>query len=173
MVIAGRNPLPDVLALARRSQRVTVTGSVPDLRPYLENAAAFVAPLRFASGMQNKILEAMAMELPVVTTPVAADGLKGEGGEAPPLLVAENPREIAAHIAAIVHDPLTARRLGAEGRRYVQRHCDWERSARMLDRLCRQVVVTERMSRRTGNRGGGRRPIHSTRSRHRGLHSLA
>ena len=153
VVIAGRNPSADLIALARTSERVSVTGGVPDLRPYLEGAAAFVAPLRFASGMQNKILEAMAMELPVVTTPVAADGLRVEGAEAPPVLVADDPREIASHIAAIVHDPLTARRLGAEGRRYVERHCDWERSARMLDRLCRRVAVAERTSARSGSRG--------------------
>jgi glycosyltransferase involved in cell wall biosynthesis len=173
VVIAGRNPSRDVLALARQSERVTVTGSVPDLRPYLEGAAAFVAPLRFASGMQNKILEAMAMELPVVTTPVAADGLK-VGAEEPPVLIADDPREIASYIAAIVHDPLSARRLGAEGRRYVQRHCNWERSARMLDRLCRHVVVAERSAARPGDRGSCRyRPIPSTRSRDGVFNSLA
>jgi glycosyltransferase involved in cell wall biosynthesis len=174
VVIAGRNPPRDVLTLARRSQGVTVTGSVPDLRPYLENAAVFVAPLRFASGMQNKVLEAMAMELPVVTTPIVADGLKGDQHDSPPLLVAETAREIASHIAAIVQDPSTARRLGAEGRRYVQRHCDWERSARMLDRLCRQVAVKPRATESLDHHGDScYRPIHSTRSKDRVSHWLA
>jgi len=141
VIIAGRNPSPDILALASRVPGVTVTGSVPDLRPYLESAAVFVAPLRFASGMQNKILEAMAMELPVVTTPVAAEGFRVDGDEEPPLLVGSDAQEIATHITRVIRDPRTAQRLGAEGRRYVHQHCDWERSARMLDQLCRQVAT--------------------------------
>ena len=171
VVIAGRNPSPDVLALAGRVGGVTVTGSVPDLRPYLETAAVFVAPLRFASGMQNKILEAMAMELPVVTTPVAAEGFRVDGDEEPPLLVGRDARELAAHITRVIRDPLTAQRLGAEGRRYVHRHCDWERSARMLDQLCRKVATTQLVPRAHGD-SHRYRPIHSTRSKDRVAHPL-
>lgn len=170
VVIAGRNPSPDVLALASRAPGVTVTGSVPDLRPYLESAAVFVAPLRFASGMQNKILEAMAMELPVVTTPVAAQGFSVDD-EDPPLLVGSQPEEIAAHITRIIRDPGTAQRLGAEGRRFVHRHCDWERSARMLDQLCRRVVTMEQAM-IAGIEIPKYRPTHSTRSKDRVFHSL-
>ena len=61
--IVGRSPTPQVLALA--SERVVVTGTVPDVRPYLQHACAVVAPLRVARGIQNKILEAMAMARPV------------------------------------------------------------------------------------------------------------
>ena len=173
IVIAGRNPPRDVVALAGKSEGVVVTGTVPDLRPYLESAAVFVAPLRFASGMQNKIIEAMAMELPVVTTPVAADGFSAEECEDPPLLVGEHPGELAAHIAAIVRDPLTARRLGTAGRHYVRSHCDWERSAGMLDRLCREVASTE--GRRTSSRDIETRRYRATllaRSNDRVFHSV-
>ncbi|HVQ13323.1 MAG TPA: glycosyltransferase, partial [Vicinamibacterales bacterium] len=173
VIIAGRNPSPDVLALARQTTGVTVTGSVPDLRPYLESAAAFVAPLRFASGMQNKILEAMAMELPVVTTPVAAEGFKVDGDEEPPLLVGRHAHELAAHITRVMRDPGTAQRLGAEGRRYVNQHCDWERSTHMLDELCRHVATTQRVSRSQGVDIHRYRPIHSTRSKRRVFDSLA
>jgi glycosyltransferase involved in cell wall biosynthesis len=145
---------------------------VPDLRPYLESAAVFVAPLRFASGMQNKILEAMAMELPVVTTPVAAEGFRVDGDEEPPLLVGSDAHEIAAHIIRVIRDPGKAQRLGAEGRRYVHRHCDWERSARMLDRLCRQVATTQRTTKVQDVEVPRYRPIHSTRSRARVSNSL-
>jgi O-antigen/teichoic acid export membrane protein/glycosyltransferase involved in cell wall biosynthesis len=141
VVIAGRNPPRDLLDLARGECGVEVTGSVPDLRPYLEGADVFVAPLRFASGMQNKILEAMAMELPVVTTPVAADGIRVDHHE-PPLLVGEAPEDLAAHITALLRDPAAATRLGAEGRRYVESHCNWDRSAEALDRLCREAAAT-------------------------------
>jgi glycosyltransferase involved in cell wall biosynthesis len=170
VVIAGRNPSPDVLALASRVPGVTVTGSVPDLRPYLESASVFVAPLRFASGMQNKILEAMAMELPVVTTPVAAEGVSIEN-EQPPLLVGTHAREIAAHITRVIRDPGTAQRLGVEGRRYVHRHCDWERSARLLDQLCRQVAATQHATRAHDVDVSRYRPVYPTRSKAR-VHSL-
>ena len=172
VTIAGRNPSPGILALARHCSGVTVTGSVPDLRPYLESAAVFVAPLRFASGMQNKILEAMAMELPVVTTPVAAEGFRVDGDEEPPLLVGSDERELAAHITRVIRDPRTAQRLGAEGRRYVNEHCDWERSAHMLDQLCRQVATTQHASRVHNIDSRRHRPIHSTRSKGRVSPSL-
>ncbi len=172
-VIAGHNPSPEVLALARKSEGVVVTGTVPDLRPYLESAAVFVAPLRFASGMQNKIIEAMAMELPVVTTPVVAEGFSDGGPDEPPLLVGEQPRELAAHLTTVVRDPLKASRLGAAGRRYVRRHCDWGRSARMLDCLCREVALAARRLERSHDVGGRRHPgTHSTRSKDRVFHSL-
>jgi glycosyltransferase involved in cell wall biosynthesis len=172
VVVAGRNPSSGVRALARKFPGVMVTGGVPDLRPYLESAAVFVAPLRFASGMQNKILEAMAMELPVVTTPAAAAGFSTEGDD-PPLLVGEDATELAAHIASVMRDPQTARRLGAEGRRYVQSNCDWEQSARMLDRLCRDVALTQRAgadARTFDSRGY--QSASSTRSKDRVFHSL-
>jgi glycosyltransferase involved in cell wall biosynthesis len=108
VVIAGRNPSSDLQDLARKTAGVNVTGSVPDLRPYLESAAVFVAPLRFASGMQNKILEAMAMELPVVTTSVAAAGFSVDGDEEPPLLLGDHAHELAAHITTVMHDARVA-----------------------------------------------------------------
>jgi|KBSSwiStaDraftv2_1062776.scaffolds.fasta_scaffold89632_3 glycosyltransferase involved in cell wall biosynthesis len=173
VIIAGRNPSPDMLALASRTPGVTVTGSVPDLRPYLESAAVFVAPLRFASGMQNKILEAMAMELPVVTTPVAAEGFRVDGDEEPPLLVGSDAREIAAHIARVIRDPRTAQRLGADGRRYVHQHCDWERSAHMLDQLCRQVATISSAPQEHDIDIHRYRPIQSTRSSNSVVHPSA
>jgi len=172
VVIAGRNPSAGLVAAARRVAGVTVTGSVPDLRPYLESAAVFAAPLRFASGMQNKILEAMAMELPVVTTSVAADGFRVDGDEHPPLLVADRPHEIAAHITRIIRDPEAGQQLGAAGRRYVDEHCDWERSARMLDHLCRQVATRQRGTRTRDVDRHQYRPLHSTRSQGRVSQSL-
>jgi glycosyltransferase involved in cell wall biosynthesis len=173
VVIAGRNPSPEMLTLASRVPGVTVTGSVPDLRPYLESAAVFVAPLRFASGMQNKILEAMAMELPVVTTPVAAEGFRVDGDEEPPLLVGSDAQAIATHITRVIRDPGTAQRLGAEGRRYVQEHCDWDRSARMLDQLCRQVATIAGAPIEHDVPTRRYRPIQSTRSNNRVVHPSA
>ncbi len=71
---------------------MTVTGFVDDVRPYMEQATVFAATLRFGAGIRNKVLEAMAMEVPVVATPSAADGLRTEDGDQPPLQVASDAR---------------------------------------------------------------------------------
>lgn len=122
--IVGRDPRRSLLNAARACPEVEVTGEVEDVRPYLENATVFVAPLRFASGMQNKILEAMAMELPVVTTPVAADGLNSNGASAP-LRIATNASEIADEIAALANDPPRRQWLASAGRAFVESHHSW------------------------------------------------
>lgn len=80
---------------AGKRNGVCVSGLVPDVRPYLEQATVFVAPLRFRAGIQNKLLEAMAMGAPVVGSPLAADGLRTEEGEVPPLSVASTREEYA------------------------------------------------------------------------------
>ena len=136
LTIAGRNPSAKLRALAARSGAVTITGYVDDLRPCLEHAAVFVAPLRFASGMQNKILEAMSMELPVVTSSAAADGLRIAGAGAPPIQVADAPDLFAATVVNLLRDANRRRNLGVLGRAYVQRHFDWERSASQLEACC-------------------------------------
>src|SRR5206468_215326 len=97
-LIVGRDP-PARLRSAGQRPGVTVTGFVDDVRPYLERATVFAAPLRFGAGIQNKVLEAMAMEVPVVASPLAADGLRTEDGAQPPLDVARTTEEFADRIA--------------------------------------------------------------------------
>jgi glycosyltransferase involved in cell wall biosynthesis len=140
LVLAGRNPLPVLVHAARSRPGVTVTGFVNDLRPWLERAAVFVAPLRFASGMQNKLLEAMAMELPVVTTPVAADGLRVAGAE-PPVRIGENAADLAAAVVALLRDSGARRQFGVNGREFVSRHFNWEHSAQLLERMCLDAIA--------------------------------
>lgn len=122
--VVGRDPRRSLLNAARACPEVEITGEVEDVRPYLEKASIFVAPLRFASGMQNKILEAMAMELPVVTTPVAADGLNSNGTFAP-LRIAREPQEIAEEIVALAGDRARRQRLASAGRAFVESHHSW------------------------------------------------
>lgn len=78
LLLVGARPARALRALARRARSVTVTGAVPDIRPYLWEAAFAVAPLQTARGLQNKVLEALAAGLPVVTTPAVAQGLPAE-----------------------------------------------------------------------------------------------
>jgi glycosyltransferase involved in cell wall biosynthesis len=128
--IVGRDPVPSVQALDA-SPGVTVTGSVPDVRPYLAAASVFVAPLRFGAGIQNKLLEAMAMEVPSVVSDLAADGLRTTDGT-PPVVVADDD---AAFAQAILR-ALTAADLDptpdAAARAYVERTFSWQRSGRTL-----------------------------------------
>lgn len=141
--IVGRDPAPSVKALAVRPG-VTVTGFVDDVRPYLERAAVFAAPIRYGAGIQNKVLEALAMEVPVVATPLAAEGLRTENDDSPPVDVARGPAEAADRILARL-------RLAAEGaeadpalRRYVADHFDWGRNA---DRLADILAEAARWGR--------------------------
>ena len=93
--IVGRSPTAAVLALA--GDQVVVTGTVPDVRPYLQHAAAVVAPLRIARGIQNKILEAMAMARPVIASAECAAAVDAAKGTE--LLTAGNPAEYIAELA--------------------------------------------------------------------------
>jgi glycosyltransferase involved in cell wall biosynthesis len=146
VVVAGRDPLPALLGAAAGRPEVRVTGAVPDLRPEVEESSVYCAPLRFASGIQNKLLEALAMEVPVVTTSVAAAGLRVAGEDAP-LLVADDDEGLAAAVAGLLADPAERARLAAAGRRYVERHFSWERAVALLE---------DELLRAAGDPAGGR-----------------
>lgn len=122
-VIAGRAPLPEVRALAGRPG-VIVTGAVEDMRPWLASAAAVVAPLSLARGVQNKVLEAMAMAKPVVASPSAAQGIDATPGQE--LLVADGPEDQARSLIALLVAPERAQSIGAAARRRVEVRYGWE-----------------------------------------------
>lgn len=121
-VIVGMKPTAVVRALAELPG-VTVTGRVPDIRPYLAHARASVAPLRLARGVQNKILEALAMGSPVVATPPALEGLTS--GCEGVVEGSEDPEAFARRTAALFADPDAAAALGARGREHVATHYSW------------------------------------------------
>ncbi len=123
--IVGANPHPKVRALARE-KGIEVTGFVPDIRPHLAQAAVFVAPLRWASGMQNKVLEAMAVGVPVVTTPKVFAGFEGmESGRH--LIVADTSEELAEAVLSLLDDSQGAFLLSQEARNLVEAHYSWDR----------------------------------------------
>ncbi|OOG21964.1 sugar transferase [Thioalkalivibrio denitrificans] len=127
-VIVGARPTPEVRRLEEQPG-VHVTGAVQDVRPYLAHARAAVAPLRIARGVQNKVLEAMAMGRPVVATPQALDGLR----DCPEMrwLVAEAPADLAKLCLQTLEDGDSAGH-GAKGRACVLAHYSW---AEHMDRL--------------------------------------
>jgi glycosyltransferase involved in cell wall biosynthesis len=124
---------------------VTVTGSVADVRPYLARAALTVAPLRIARGTQNKILEAMAMGLPVVCSDAAAGGVDAVVGEH--LIAATAPDEVAEAILKILETPAERMRLAQAGRARVLSHHAWPSSMHRLDAIierCLRASARER-----------------------------
>lgn len=130
--IVGMNPAPEVRALAAGA-RIRVTGTVPDVRPYLQHAAAVVAPLRIARGVQNKVLEAMAMARPVVVSSAAAEGLDAEDGTH--FLVAEDATATRLRLAQVLDSPALAQRLGEAARVRVLARFSWDAHLQALDRL--------------------------------------
>lgn len=135
VLIVGRDPSERLKVRARAIPGVQVTGFVEDMRPWLERAAVCVAPVRYASGMQNKVLEALAMRVPVVATPVVADGVHMDEGPAP-LLTARDPLEFAEVTVRLLRDAEERRKLALEGRRFVEKHFSWRRSAAKLEQMC-------------------------------------
>ena len=129
--IVGMNPAKNVRVLAADA-RVSVTGTVPDVRPYLQHAAAVVAPLRLARGIQNKILEAMAMAKAVVASSAATGGVTAEPGV--DFETAGDAEEFCRKLLAVMR-PDVAGAMGARARaRIVANYC-WERNLSVFDQL--------------------------------------
>src|SRR5208283_154484 len=121
---------PSVRRLAQASD-IRVTGRVPDIRPYLAAAFAAVAPLRIARGIQNKVLEAMAMGKPVVASPQALEGISLKPGEE--ALVASNPGDFAAALLRVWRGEEPA--MGARARARAEADYRWEAKLAALDAL--------------------------------------
>ncbi len=128
--IVGTNPAEEVRRLARLPG-IEITGRVPDTRPFLAHAAVVVAPLRIARGIQNKVLEAMAMARPVVSTPQAFAGIDAEPGR--DLLLAEGAEQMACRLTEVLDGKHQA--LGANARRAMEQRYDWSATLLPLDQL--------------------------------------
>jgi sugar transferase (PEP-CTERM/EpsH1 system associated) len=129
--IVGRNPPKEVLRLADTAG-VIVTGEVPDVRPWVAAADVVVVPLKIARGIQNKVLEAMAMGRPVVATPAAAEGIDAEPGR--DLIVAEGDG-MATSVLALLSDKERAAKIGRQARARVERRYRWEERLAPLEDL--------------------------------------
>jgi sugar transferase (PEP-CTERM/EpsH1 system associated) len=134
LVVVGRSPAARLRELAARDPAIEVTGSVDDVRPYLERAALSIVPLRVGGGTRLKIYEAMATGVPVVSTAIGAEGLPLRNGEH--LLIADTPAEQAGAICALLEQPPRAARLAANALRYVQEHCSWDAVAEQFIAQC-------------------------------------
>ncbi len=132
LVIVGKDPTREILALMA-DPAVTVTGEVPDVRPYLRGATVALAPIAYGVGIQNKVLEAMAVGTPVVCTPQAVSALQTVDGQ--DLVVAADEAQQARAIAGLLNDPAQASRIGTNGRAYIENHHDWSRITERLEAI--------------------------------------
>ena len=130
--IVGAQPSTAIRALARLPG-VTVTGSVPDVRPFVRRSALSVVPLLIARGTQNKILESMALGVPVIASTQAAGGVDAIADEH--LLVADTPAEVCRRVLEVVSDPRLRGRLAEAGRARMLSNHSWPQSMRRLEKL--------------------------------------
>jgi sugar transferase (PEP-CTERM/EpsH1 system associated) len=121
--IVGRNPAPAVRALAAQPG-VSVAGAVDDIRAWIGSADMVVAPLRIARGIQNKVLEAMAMARPVIASSAAAEGIVAQSGEH--FIVARDDQAMADAICTLAADPAQASAMGVAARAHMLAHYQWE-----------------------------------------------
>lgn len=132
LYIVGKDPTSAVQALGQ-TKGVIVTGGVPDLRPYLAEAAIAVSTVRYGVGIQNKVLEAMAMQTPVVCSAQASSALTSQNGR--DILVGETPEAIAQHILDLLASADKRRAVGLAGRQYVENCHSWDSAAARLEAL--------------------------------------
>jgi polysaccharide biosynthesis protein PslH len=139
--------------LARRPG-VTVTGTVSDVRPHLSGATVSVAPFRVSRGVQNKVLEAMASGVPVVSTRLGVQGVRL--GPEDGVIVADDPGDQAGAIVALARDRDAWARRSAEGRRFVERFHRWDEHGAALNRLLEEILHTAPEGiHAAASRGGG------------------
>ncbi len=139
LLIVGADPSPEIRRLGELPG-VTVTGSVPDVRPFVRRSALMVAPLNIARGTQNKILEAMACGVPVVTSKVAAGGVDAESVKH--FLVAETTDDYAAAILKLLDDRAERQRLAVAGRQRMLSNHAWPHSMTRLDGIIDRCLRT-------------------------------
>ena len=137
LTVVGRNPAPRLRTAAARAG-VRVTGTVEDVRPFVDAAAVYVAPLRVGGGTRLKIFEALAMGKAVVSTTIGAEGLPLQPGEH--VVLADDPREFARAVVSLLRDPERRRAMGRAARRFVLERYSWARVSHEFETCLAEVV---------------------------------
>lgn len=139
--IVGRQPSADILALAGEAQGIEVTGTVPDVRPYLRAAHAMVVPLRIGGGTRLKIYEAMAAEVPVVSTSIGAEGLPVTDGQH--IVLGETSQTLAEGVTRLLTQPDLARDIAAAALQQVAIPFSWQAAAKQMETYCLQAIANK------------------------------
>ena len=131
LMIAGANPSPKVLRLA--GKHVTVTGWVDDIRQCYATAKVFLAPMQTSIGMQNKILEAMAMKIPCITSVMANNAIEATNGES--ILLGTTPEEYAMHAEKLLNNPQKANQMSDKAYEFVHQRYSWKHVSDYLEQI--------------------------------------
>ena len=135
VTVVGRNPLPEILQLAERNPHIRVTGTVPDIRPYLWGSSISIVPLRVGSGTRLKIYEAMAAGVSVVSTTIGAEGLDYRDGEN--IAIANSPERFAGACIDLLTQDTRRRAQAAAGLAFVRAHYSWDAISRDFEDILR------------------------------------
>lgn len=134
LLVSGSNPHHSIKKLAEINPQITLTGWVDDIRTSYKKGKIFLAPMTIGTGMQNKLLEAMALRVPCVTTPLANNAIQAEHGVE--ILVSDNPDEIYNYVLQLIDDQDLRKSLAQKGKQFIQEKYTWEKTtAILIDRI--------------------------------------
>ncbi len=137
--VIGRSPTPDIVAAAEKDPDIVVTGTVKDVRDYLKKARVFVAPIRLGKGFRGKILEAMAMGIPVVATSLGAEGIPVD--DMSNIAVADDVQTFVDRITRLLKDEELYGRVSRNARALVQKKFSWEKGVQILEEVLEKTVA--------------------------------
>ncbi|MBP5583007.1 MAG: glycosyltransferase, partial [Bacteroidales bacterium] len=136
LCIAGATPAPSVKSAA--NEKITVTGWVDDMRDVYVQSHIFIAPMRIGTGLQNKLLEAMSMELPCITSPLANGSLRAENGTE--ICVADSAETYARAILNLLNDEQMAEQMAHNGNAFVHAHFDWNATTEIVEKAMEKIL---------------------------------
>jgi glycosyltransferase involved in cell wall biosynthesis len=139
LVIAGRDPAPEIRRLAGEDPFIQVTGTVDDVRPFLWKSAVSIVPLRIGGGTRLKIYEAMAARVPVVSTSIGAEGLVAEHPHQ--IRLADNPSDFAAQCLELLESSALRRTIAASARQLVEENFSWQEVTRKFEDILAEAAA--------------------------------
>lgn len=154
LTVVGRNPYPSLVELSKRDPSVMVTGRVEDVRPFMEEAAVYIVPLRIGGGTRLKIYEAMAMEKAIVSTSVGAEGLPVVDGQE--VVLADTPESFAEAVVRLLREPRLAAEIGKRATAKVRDQFGWDAVAESFATICEQAIRTKTLPPVAANQIPGR-----------------
>ncbi len=135
--IVGKNPAKRLRKLTQ-IDGVTVTGGVPDIRPYLDMAEISIDPLRIGAGLQNKVLEGMSMGLPMVITSIANEGIRATHEKN--IIIADTEPDFATQIVKLLNEPYLRHQIGSSARQFIEEEFSWEKHLKSLEQQFQKMV---------------------------------
>ncbi len=138
LTVVGKSPPKKLLQLSETNRNVKVVGYVEDVRPYINSSAIYIAPIKSGSGTKLKVLNALSMAKPVVTTSIGAEGIDVKDGEH--LLIADDAKVFADKTIELLKNPELAMKLGQNGRRLMIEKYDWEIIGQKMLRVYEELV---------------------------------